>query len=129
MKGKELRLEIAQFRLGSCCCFLSVLLAAFPPLLIRLKRRHQLCLSMQQLMCSLVCLVIQALLSPSFLQEVNHLLMTGLDAGLELPVLLPTHLVRCCCHSSWPVTTFSRSLLNDCAVAAGNVVADEDSIS
>ncbi len=28
-----------------------------------------------------------------------------------------------------PVTTFSRSLLNDCAVAAGSVAEDEDSIS
>ncbi len=28
-----------------------------------------------------------------------------------------------------PVTTFSRSLLNDCAVAAGNVAEDEDGIS
>lgn len=37
-------------------------------------------------------------------RALNLYLMTGLDAGRELPVLLPTHLVRCCCHSSWPET-------------------------
>lgn len=74
MKGKELRLEIAQFKLGPCYCFLSVLLAACPLLLIRLQRRHQLWHNTQQLMYALVYLDVQALLSPNFLQEVNHLL-------------------------------------------------------
>ena len=52
MKGKELRLEIAQFKLGPCYCFLSVLLAACPLLLIRLQRRHQLWHNTQRLILS-----------------------------------------------------------------------------
>ena len=44
----------------------------------------------------------------------NLYLMTGLDAGRELPVLLPTHLVRCCCHSFWPETDVKSTRHSSC---------------